>query len=142
MNMILDKSKKQYKQQGFSLIEVLIGLAILAIALMTGVKALSQTVQTQTVVQQHYLATLSANNTLNRVYLQKLWPEFDVFKENCSQRNVPLVCIRKTFATPNPLFRRVEIEVYLASPTAPTAEQGQPLAKLAALVFNYLTSNL
>jgi general secretion pathway protein I len=140
--MLLNKSEKKFKQQGFSLMEVLIGLAILAIALMAGIKALSQTVQTQTVVQQQYLATLSANNALNKVYLQKLWPEFEVYKENCSQLNVSLVCIRKAFATPNPLFRRVEIEVYLASPTDPTTPQSQPLAKLTTIVFNYLTSNL
>jgi hypothetical protein len=40
------------------------------------------------------------------------------------------------------LFRRVVIEVYLASPTDPTSAQGQRLAKLTTIVFNYLTSNL
>ena len=122
--------------------EVLIGLAILAIALMAGIKALTQTVQTQTTIQQQYLATISANDALNKIYLQNLWPEFEVYKENCSQLNVSLVCIRKSFATPNPLFRRVEIEVYLSSPSEPTTPQSQRLAKLTTVVFNYLTSNL
>ncbi len=122
--------------------EVLIGLAILAIALMAGIKALTQTVQTQTTIQQQYLATISANDALNKIYLQKLWPEFEVYKENCSQLNVSFVCIRKSFATPNPLFRRVEIEVYLSSPSEPTTPQSQRLAKLTTVVFNYLTSNL
>jgi hypothetical protein len=85
---------------------------------------------------------LSANDALNKIYLQKVWPEFEVYKANCSQLNVQLVCIRSTFATPNPLFRRVVIEVYLASPTDPTAPQEQRLAKLTTIVFNYLTSNL
>jgi general secretion pathway protein I len=140
--MLLFKNRNKVKQQGFSLIEVLIGLSILAIALTAGVKALTQNVQTQTILQQQYLAMLSANDALNKIYLQKVWPEFEVYKANCSQLNVPLVCIRSTFATPNPLFRRVVIEVYLANPTDPTAPQEQRLAKLTTIVFNYLTSNL
>ena len=139
---MLDKNNNTFKQQGFSLLEVLIGLAVLAIALMAGVKALSQSVQTQSLIQQQYLAMLSANDALNKIYLQKMWPEFKVHKENCSQLNVPLVCIRSSFATPNPLFRRVEIEVYLSDPTDPLVPQNQRLAKLTTIVFNYLTSTL
>lgn len=139
---MLPKKRHNDAQQGFSLIEVLIGLSILAIALTAGVKALTQSVQTQTTIQQQYLAMLSANDALNKIYLQKVWPEYDIRKTNCSQLNVPLVCVRTTFATPNPLFRRVVIEVYLASPTNPTEPQDQRLAKLTTVVFNYLTSNL
>ena len=139
---MLFKNRSKIKQQGFSLIEVLIGLSILAIALMAGVKALTQSIQTKTTVQQQYLAMLSANDALNKLYLQKVWPEFEIYKANCSQLNVPLVCIRSTFATPNPLFRRVVIEVYLSDPSDPTAPQQPRLAKLTTIVFNYLTSNL
>ena len=139
---MLFKNRSKIKQQGFSLIEVLIGLSILAIALMAGVKALTQSIQTQTTVQQQYLAMLSANDALNKLYLQKVWPEFEIYKANCSQLNVPLVCIRSTCATPNPLFRRVVIEVYLSDPSDPTAPQQPRLAKLTTIVFNYLTSNL
>lgn len=139
---MLPKKRHNDAQQGFSLIEVLIGLSILAIALTAGVKALTQSVQTQTTIQQQYLAMLSANDALNKIYLQKVWPEYDIRKTNCSQLNVPLVCVRTTFSTPNPLFRRVVIEVYLASPTNPTEPQDQRLAKLTTVVFNYLTSNL
>lgn len=139
---MLPKKRHNDAQQGFSLIEVLIGLSILAIALTAGVKALTQSVQTQTTIQQQYLAMLSANDALNKIYLQKVWPEYDIRKTNCSQLNVPLVCVRTTFSTPNPLFRRVVIEVYLASPTDPTEPQDQRLATLTTVVFNYLTSNL
>ena len=142
MIIVPPKNKNNFKQQGFSLIEVLIGLSILAIALTAGIKALTQSVQTQTTIQQQYLAMLSANDALNKITLQKVWPEYDTRKTNCSQLNVPLVCVRSTFATPNSLFRRVVIEVYLASPTDPTMPQDQRLAMLTTVVFNSLNSNL
>ncbi len=129
-------------QKGFSLLEVLVGLAILAIAMITGFKALTQSVQTQTVIHNQYLAMLSANDALNRIYLQKTWPELAVQKTNCSQLNLSLVCIRSVYNTPNPLFRRVEIEVYASHTDDPTVPQGQRLAKLTTAVFNFLTSNL
>lgn len=99
---MLFKNRNKVKQQGFSLIEVLIGLSILAIALTAGIKALTQSVQTQTTLQQQYLAMLSANDALNKIYLQKVWPEFEVYKANCSQLNVPLVCIRSRLS-PHPI---------------------------------------
>ena len=139
---MLPENRNNFKQQGFSLIEVLIGLSILAIALTAGIKALTQSVQTQTTIQQQYFAMLSANDALNKISLQKIWPQYEVNRTNCSQLNVPLVCVRTTFATPNPLFKRVVIEVYLASPTDPTTPQDIRLAKLTTIVFNYLNSNL
>lgn len=142
MNIMLPQNRNHFKQQGFSLIEVLIGLSILAIALTAGIKALTQSVQTQTTIQQQYLAMLSANDALNKISLQKIWPQYEVNRTNCSQLNVPLVCVRSTFATPNPLFRRVVIEVYLASPSDSTMQQDQRLAKLTTVVFNYVNSNL
>jgi general secretion pathway protein I len=137
-----NKHNNTQRQKGFSLLEVLVGLAILAIAMISGLKALTQTVQTQAIINDQYLAMLSANDALNRIYLQKTWPEISVQKTNCSQLNLPLVCIRSVYNTPNPLFRRVEIEVYASQQHDPTVPQGQRLAKLTTAVFNFLTSNL
>jgi general secretion pathway protein I len=136
------KDGQSHTELGFTLIEVLIGLSILAIALASGIKALSQTVQTQTVIQQQYLALTSANDALNTLYLQRVWPDLSPQKTNCSQLNTQLVCIRSAFSTPNPLFRRVQIEVYESQTENPLEPRGQRLAKLTAVIFNYQSGTL
>jgi general secretion pathway protein I len=133
---------KKSSEVGFSLIEVLIGLSILAIALASGIKALSQTAQTQIVIQQQYLALTSANDELNMIYIQKVWPDLSPQSMNCSQLNTQLVCIRNVFVTPNPLFRRVQVEVFESEADNPLAPRGQRLAKLTTVIFNYQTGAL
>jgi general secretion pathway protein I len=133
---------KKSSEIGFSLIEVLIGLSILAIALASGIKALSQTAQTQIVIQQQYLALTSANDELNMIYIQKVWPDLSPQSTNCSQLNTQLVCIRNVFVTPNPLFRRVQVEVFESEADNPLAPRGQRLAKLTTVIFNYQTGAL
>jgi len=133
---------KKHSEMGFSLIEVLIGLSILAIALASGIKALSQTAQTQIVIQQQYLALTSANDAMNMMYIQKVWPDLSPQKTNCSQLNTQLVCIRNVFVTPNPLFRRVQIEVFESEADNPLTPLGQRLAKLTTIIFNYQSGAL
>jgi len=136
------QDSKKCSELGFSLIEVLIGLSILAIALASGIKALSQTAQTQTVIQQQYLALTSANDALNMMYIQKVWPDLSPQSTNCSQLNTQLVCIRNVFVTPNPLFRRVQIEVFESDTDNPLVPRGQRLAKLTTVIFNYQSGAL
>jgi general secretion pathway protein I len=143
MTLWRDKIDSQKRSEmGFSLIEVLIGLSILAIALASGIKALSQTAQTQIVIQQQYLALTSANDALSMMYIQKVWPDLSQQNTNCSQLNTQLVCIRNVFVTPNPLFRRVQIEVFESETDNPLAPLGQRLAKLTTIIFNYQSGAL
>jgi general secretion pathway protein I len=143
MTLLIDTiDSKKSSEVGFSLIEVLIGLSILAIALASGIKALSQTAQTQIVIQQQYLALTSANDELNMIYIQKIWPDLSPQSTNCSQLNTQLVCIRNVFVTPNPLFRRVQVEVFESEADNPLAPRGQRLAKLTTVIFNYQTGAL
>jgi general secretion pathway protein I len=143
MTLLIDTiDSKKSSEVGFSLIEVLIGLSILAIALASGIKALSQTAQTQIVIQQQYLALTSANDELNMIYIQKVWPDLSPQSTNCSQLNTQLVCIRNVFVTPNPLFRRVQVEVFESEADNPLAPRGQRLAKLTTVIFNYQTGAL
>ncbi len=125
-------------QTGFTLIEVLIGLAILAIALTSGIKAMSQSAQTQTSIQERYLALWSANNALNDMVFNKEWPEIGSKTFPCPQLNENFICKKSVYATPNPIFKRVEISVYAQSTEASGAISGARLAILITVLNNPL----
>ena len=57
-------------QRGMVLIEVLVGMAILAIVLITAMRALSSDTDTQQAIMTRSLALISADNTLNQLYMQ------------------------------------------------------------------------
>ena len=127
---------------GFTLIEVLIGLAILAIALSSGIKAISQSAQTQTGIQERYLALWSANNALNEMIFNKEWPDIGTKTFPCPQLNENFICKKTVFATPNPLFKRIEIAVYAQSPSADGITSGSRLAILTSLINNPISGLL
>jgi general secretion pathway protein I len=123
---------------GFTLIEVLIGLAILAIALTSGIKAMSQSAQTQTAIQERYLAMWSANNALNDMVFNKEWPDTGSKTFSCPQLKENFICKKSVFATPNPIFKRVEISVYSESSIASGVSSGSRLATLITVIANPL----
>jgi general secretion pathway protein I len=123
---------------GFTLIEVLIGLAILAIALTSGIKAISQSAQTQASIEERYLALWSANNALNDMVFTKEWPELGSKTFPCPQLNANFICKKTAFATPNPVFRRVEISVYAEAPRETGSNASVRLALLMIVISNPL----
>lgn len=143
MNKYLSKFRvKNINSSGFTLIEVLIGLAILAIALSSGIKAMSQSAQTQTGIQERYLALWSANNALNEMVFTKEWPDIGTKTFPCPQLNENFICKKTVFATPNPIFKRIEIAVYAESTTATGITTGSRLAILTSLINNPLAGLL
>jgi general secretion pathway protein I len=135
-NPLLKTSTQSPSASGFTLIEVLIGLAILAIALTSGLKAISQSAQTQTGIEARYLALWSANNALNEMIFTKEWPEIGSKTFPCPQLKENFICKKTVFATPNPIFKRIEIAVYLESSIASGVTTGSRLAILTTVIIN------
>ena len=99
-------------QQGFTLIEVLVALAIVALALMTGTKvsgALTRNAQRQTDV---LLGQICADNAIQQLRLAQQMPGVGDTRVPCVQaeRNFDVALTVRT--TPNPAFRRVDAQVF------------------------------
>ena len=98
--------------RGFTLIEVLVALVIVAMALMTGLKvsgALVNNAQRQT---DALLGQLCADNALNQLRLSQQLPSVGNTRVACSQADRNLDVALTVRPTPNPSFRRVDAQVF------------------------------
>lgn len=123
--------------RGFVLIEILVGLAILGIAMISSMRAIASAADTQVAITQRSLALLSADNHLANIRINRLWPEIGSTSYSCPQLNHTFICQDRVLATPNPLFRRVEISVYESNPNNPSVLIGPKLAWLTTVVPNW-----
>jgi general secretion pathway protein I len=123
-------------QAGFALIEVLVGLAVLSIALIAGLKAIASAADAQLAVSQRTQALWSADNAMADLRMNRQWPEMGTTTFSCPQDRYAFVCQRKVLSTPNPSFRRIELTVYLASPTSTDVASGPRLAWLTTILPN------
>jgi general secretion pathway protein I len=130
-------SKQKLKaRNGFALIEVLIGLVVLSIALIAALRAVALSADTQFAITQRTMALWSADNALNEIRMNRIWPEIGTSTFSCPQATLILVCQRKVSDMPNPSFRRVEITVFLANEANSTQVDGSRLAWLVTVVPN------
>jgi general secretion pathway protein I len=112
-------------QFGFTLIEVLVALGIVAVALMAGLKAtgaLSHNAERQTV---SLLGQICAENELIRLRLRRQLPDTGNQQIECQQAGRTLQVDVSVRPTPNPNFRRVDARVL---------EQGSPVLQLSTVM--------
>ena len=121
---------------GFALVEVLVGLAVLSIAMLAGLRAIANGADTQLAVSQRTMALWSADNALMNLRASRAWPDLGTTTFSCPQASYIFVCQRKVISTPNPAFRRIELTVYLSSPDSAEVASGPRLAWLTTIVSN------
>ena len=102
------------RARGFTLIEVLVALTIVAVALMASLRAVGSMSASAFDLRQRTLAQWSAENRLAQIRVQQEWPAVGRRSFDCSQAEVAMVCDEQVFQTPNAQFRRVEVSVYPA----------------------------
>jgi general secretion pathway protein I len=98
--------------RGFTLVEVLVALAIVATTLIAGLQssaALTRMAQRQT---ERVVAQLCAENALAAVRLAQQLPEVGDTTSTCTQGSYALELRMVVNPTPNPNFRRVQAMLY------------------------------
>jgi len=113
---------------GFTLIEVLVALGIVAIALAAGVRSTGSLTRNAERQSDLLLAQLCAENALVAVRLSKQMPAVGDNATNCEQAGRNLGVTLSVRPTPNPNFLRVEARV---------AERETPLLTLSTVVGRY-----
>lgn len=97
--------------RGFTLVEVLVALAIVAIALMAGLQATSALTRHAQRQSDMVLAQLCAENELVRIRLLRQMPDVGDTRVTCEQAGRSLTVALGVRPTPNPNFRRVDARV-------------------------------
>jgi general secretion pathway protein I len=115
---------RRKRARGFTLIEVLVALAVVAVALAAGMRALAQSSDGASSLKARTLALWVAQNRLAQAQLAQPWPARGTASGDEMQAGMRLAWRETVSDTPNPAFRRIEIVV--ADPAVP----GYALARL------------
>ncbi|MBV5295649.1 MAG: type II secretion system minor pseudopilin GspI [Curvibacter lanceolatus] len=117
------------RAQGFTLIEVMVALSIVAIALLAGAQASSALTRNASRQVDTLLGHLCAENELVKTRLSRQMPSVGDSDLSCEQGGRVLPVHVTVRATPNPSFRRVDVQTF--------NEDGQPVVRLSTVVGRY-----
>ena len=105
-------------------------LAIVAIALTAGMRALTQATDTAVALKARTLALWVAQNRLAAAQIATPWPALGSYRGDAEQAGANFLWQASVSPTPNPAFRRIDIVV--AEPHAPD----YALARLTGFLGN------
>jgi general secretion pathway protein I len=96
---------------GFTLLEVLVALAIIGVVLLAALRGAMLLTNTARDARIKLLAVLTAENRLHELRLagSQLGPGMS--RQDCEQGGFQFVCEQSIQPTPNPFFRRVQVRV-------------------------------
>jgi len=98
---------------GFTLLEILVALAVLAIALTATARSLGGALDTTAALRDRTLARWVAEDRLAELELRREWPELDVKEGDADMGGRAFHWRQETGVTPAARMRRVEVSVFL-----------------------------
>lgn len=114
---------------GFTLIEVLVALTIVALCLVAGLRAAGAMTNNAERLKVNGLAQWCAENELTEMRLTRNFPNIGENAFSCTQLSRNFSGRMNVAGTPNPNFRRVEAQVF--------DEQNRPLLTITTIVGRY-----
>jgi general secretion pathway protein I len=113
---------------GFTLVEMLVALAVVAVALTAGMRVLAQSADGAGTLKARTLALWVAQNRLASAEFAREAPPTGQRSGDAAQAGVAFVWRETVTGTPNPVIRRVDVEV------AEAASPDYVLARLTGYV--------
>ena len=118
------------RRKGFTLVEVLVALAIVSIALLSALRAAGQGTNNVEELRSRLLAGWVAENILAEHRARADWLPLGVQRGSSREGGLDFAWREEVIATPNAAFRRVDVRVFA------TAEESHSLAHLAGFIVN------
>ena len=125
-------SDRARAQVGFTLIEVLVALGIVAIALMAGLRSTDALTRNASRQSTQWLAQICAENEFTRLRLSRQVPPIGESQVACPQAQLNLQVNLSVQVTPNPNFRRVDARVVQVQ-----GAEATPLLQLSTVMGRY-----
>ncbi|CAG0987057.1 Type II secretion system protein I [Burkholderiales bacterium] len=116
------------RARGFTLVEILVALAVVAVALAAGMRALAQSADGAGTLKARTLAMWVAQNRLAAAEFARELPAPGRRTGDAAQGGTAFVWRETVGGTPNPLFRRIDVEI------AEAASPDYVLARLTGYV--------
>ncbi|WBL62452.1 type II secretion system minor pseudopilin GspI [Thauera sp. WB-2] len=112
---------------GFTLLEMLVAISIVAIALLSATRALGSTIHAAAGLREHAVASWVAQNRLAEMRAHRQWPALGQRQGRVDMAGGSYVWTERISATPNNLFRRIDVEVS-------AADDKRPLGRMSGYV--------
>ncbi len=110
--------RRQYPECGFTLIETLVALTVVAIALAAAMRAMVASTDAAIEMKNRTQAAWVASNVINRLAATRAFPSLGATEGKSVQGKTEFLWRQEVTVTPNYSFRRVEVKVFLPNARA------------------------